>query len=270
MKKTLKMSLVALSLAASVASAADAELVIAAGKEGGGYDRAAHTMAERLGQRGYDVEVLNLNGSDEITLKVCGGEAQVGITQVDAMDARAAEGCDLRPVGVYGDGEVALLLFPPKSSLNELSDLTGEHAVLVDTIGSGTSLFWDTIRRIENGPDGNQSEWSKARAVNDPMNMAEPLSSFGDIDAVIMVRLPDSRDISVLLERGWSLGELWDKDLNDYEFNGEPLYASEKISVRAGGKRYKEWGYHVRSFIVVTQATSRDRQVFSHIAGAAQ
>ena len=58
------------------------DLVIAAGKEGGGYHKKAEEIAVRLEQRGHDVEVVNYNGSDEITLAMCKGEAQIGIGQI--------------------------------------------------------------------------------------------------------------------------------------------------------------------------------------------
>lgn len=264
----MKTVIVAMLLAAS---SLNAETInIATGKTGGGYDAAAQTAAQKLRQRGNDVSVSNLNGSDEITLKICRGEAQVGLTQIDAIDARAAEGCTLRPVAVYGDGEIAVILFPPNSEFDEMDDLTDQQTVLVDTVGSGSSLFWDTIRRIENGPDGNKSDWSKAKTVNEPVSMAEALHSFGDIDAVIMVRTMNSADLSALLSRGWTLGELYDKDLNDYLFNDEPLYEPMKIRERVDGKKVKGYGYKVRSFVVVNNDVARNREMLSQIAGAFQ
>ena len=87
-------------------------LVIAAGKKGGGYHKKAEELAVRLEQRAHDVEVVNYNGSDEITLAMCNGEAQIGIGQIDAVDARRLEGCRLHPAADYGT-ELALLLFTP-------------------------------------------------------------------------------------------------------------------------------------------------------------
>jgi TRAP-type uncharacterized transport system substrate-binding protein len=243
------------------------DLTIATGKEGGGYDAAARTAATKLAQRGHVVEVVNLNGSDEITLAVCSGNATAGYTQIDAMDARAKEGCNLRPLSNYGNGEYAVILFPPDSDLDALDDLTSANAVLVDTIGSGTSLFWDTIVRIEQ-TDGSGDDWSEARAVNDPLAMAEPLANFGDIDAVIMVRTEDSSDISNLVSRGWKMGELWDRQIDDYEFNGKPLYEVEKKTFTINSRKTKAYTYKVLSFAVTTEATSRDRELFAVLAGS--
>lgn len=252
---------------ASVASASD--LTIATGQPGGGYASAAAKIAQRLEQRNYDVDISHLQGSDEITLALCGGNADIGITQIDAMDARAMEGCQLKPVGTYGV-EAAVILFPPKSKHNELDDLGADAKILVDTVGSGTDLTWHTMVRIENSEHGNKSKWSQATAVNDPVSMAQTAADFGDIHAVIMVRKPDSLAISQLLERGWKLGELFDKDIDDYEFNGQPLYGKKKFKIKAGRKNHKGWGYEIRSFVVATPALAADRQSFSVVAGAAR
>ena len=74
------------------------------------------------------------------------------------------------------------------------------------------------------------------------------------------LRKPDSADVQALLGQGWVLGELWDRDINDLEFNGAPLYRSEKLKVPTpGGKTLKAWGYEVRSFITVPRALAHSR-----------
>ncbi|WP_282091308.1 hypothetical protein [Epibacterium ulvae] len=264
------MKKLALTIALLLGTPALAEdISIATGKLGGGYDAAANSLQQRLEQRGFDVEIDNYAGSDEITLALCSGDANLGIAQIDAVDARASEGCNLKPVGVYGE-EIAVILFPPKSRLDELDDITADHAVLVDTIGSGTDLFWHTIVRIETGDDGNKSAWSKVRPVNEPVDLAETLASFGEIDAVMMVRTPKSPDIENLLKRGWTLGELHDKDLDDYKFGDASLYEGRKITLKGSYRKQKGYGYTVRSFYLVTSDLAADRKAFSTIAGAAR
>lgn len=66
------------------ATAAAEPLTIATGKPNGGYDKRAKQIAERLVQRGIPTAIQNKNGSDEISLAVCGGQAQVGIMQIVA------------------------------------------------------------------------------------------------------------------------------------------------------------------------------------------
>ena len=259
-----------LSLIAKPAAAAEAQYVIAAGKAGGGYDKRAQDMAERLKQRQMLTDVINLNGSDEISLAVCGKRAQIGIMQIDAIYARSLEGCTMKPVGVYGE-EVAVILFPPKSDMDELSDLTAQSAVMVDTIGSGSDLFWNTIVRIETGDDGSGDEWAKARVVNDPLELAVASATMGDVQALVLVRKPDSPDITRLLELGWTMGELWDKDVNDLQFRGAELYESAKIDIRYGASKARDYGYVVRSFIVVgNDVANGDRNAYAAIVKAAQ
>lgn len=257
-------------LTTPAASAAEAQYVIATGKAGGGYDRRAQDMAERLKQRQMPTDILNLNGSDEISLAVCAKRAQIGIMQIDAIYARSLEGCTMKPVGVYGE-KVAVLLFPPKSDMDELSDLNAQSAVMVDTIGSGTDLFWNTIVRIETGDDGSGDEWAKARIVNDLLELAMASATMGDVQALALVRKPDSPDIVRLLELGWTMGELWDKDINDLQFRGAELYESTKIEVRYGRSKARDYGYVVRSFIVVgNDVANGDKNAYAAIVKAAQ
>lgn len=251
-------------LAAMVlATMAHAEpLTIAAGKPGGGYDAKAQQMATRLEQRNVDTTVVNMNGSDEISLAVCSGKADMGIMQIDAAFARSMDGCTMKAVANYGT-EVAVLLVPPKAKIQKLKNFTVENRILVDTIGSGTDLFWRTIVAIDQGPDGSKDEWSKAQAVNDPLALAQPLASMNDIQAVLLVRKSQSSDISNLLSAGWTVAELWDKDVNHQMFNGVALY--EPISGDLG------WIYKVRSFIMTTQAIANgDRALFTSIVSASQ
>jgi TRAP-type uncharacterized transport system substrate-binding protein len=111
----LKFLLTALVLAATTATAATAQEVhIAVGQAGRGYEARGQEISQRLSQRGYDVQVDNYEGSDAISLAVCGERATMGIVQIDAIYARAEEDCALKVVGTYGN-EFAFLLFPPDS-----------------------------------------------------------------------------------------------------------------------------------------------------------
>ncbi len=242
------------------------DLVIAAGKEGGGYHKKAEEIAVRLEQRGHDVEVVNYNGSDEITLAMCKGEAQIGIGQIDAVDARRLEGCRLHPTADYGT-ELSFLLFPPgtKKRQRKLHKLDESNFILVDTIGSGSDLFWRTIVRIENSEDGNGSDWAKVSPVHEMPELATSLANFGEIDGLLLVRLPSSPDIINLLDDGWRLGELYDKDINDYVFNNASLYEAQAIKVK-GKKTYGGGsGYKVKSFILTTAEVKSDRTLFTDI-----
>lgn len=235
-------------------SASAEPLVIAAGKPTGGYDKAAQRLSQRLSQRNVDAAVLNFNGSDEITIKLCAKQADLGYTQIDAIYTRAIEGCHLTPVGFFGN-EYAIIMFPPDSPHDELEDLTSENTLLVDTVGSGTDLFWTTIKNIE-AEHGNGSSWAEAASLNEVLDIAPTLAEIGEIDAVLMVRKPESHDIDYLLNLGWSLGWVYDKDINDVEFNGQPLYES------ADNYQF----YEVRSYIAA--GPNFDKTLTRQIQGA--
>lgn len=257
-------------LLSPVAGHAQATIGIAAGKAGGGYDRRAQQIEQRLAQRGLVATVSNFNGSDEISLALCSGRAQIGLMQIDAIYARSLEGCQMKAVASYG-AEVALILFPPRADKNQLSDLGPSSAVMADTIGSGADLFWRTIVRIEQGEDGTKDEWSNARVVNDPLELANANAEMGEVDAVILVRKADSPDVQNLLGQGWTLGELWDRDIDDLAFNGAPLYRSEKMTIQGSGGKAKGWGYEVRSFVMIARALAEgDRLQFAAITAAVQ
>lgn len=251
----------ALVLVAGIASAQDktAPLVIAAGVDGGGYDKFADTMAIRLNQRGYsNVVVTNNNGSDAISLAACNGKADVWIAQIDAIYTRYQEGCSLSPVADYGT-EYAVILFPPDSANYKLRHLTAADRVAVDGIGSGTELFWKTIVAINNGDKGGKDDWSKAVSVESAPDQLNTMANFGDIQAAIFVRKSDSKDITMLLEQGWHLGEMWSGDIDNLKFNNKRLYESAEPGIRFSAGKVSNYAYEVRSFVGVSKAHADDR-----------
>jgi TRAP-type uncharacterized transport system substrate-binding protein len=247
-----------------------APVVIAAGMQGGGYDKFAKTMAQRLGQRGYDsVSVTNNNGSDAITLAACNAKADVWIAQVDAIYTRYQEGCALAPVADYGT-EYAVMLVPPKSPISELSDITGNDTIATDGVGSGTELFWKTIVSIENGDNGSKDEWAKAKTMESSPELLNTMANFGDIQAAILVRKLDSEHIKMLLNQGWAMVELWDKDINDEEFNNLPLYESTEATVNFTKGADDNWVYAVRSFVGVSKKHADNRPLKMDVAASVQ
>ena len=251
----------ALVLGAGMAQAQDktAPITIAAGMPGGGYDAFARSMAVRLNQRGYDnVTVSNNNGSDAITLAACNGKADVWIAQIDAIYTRFEEGCNLTPVADYGT-EYAVILFPPDSPNYKLRHLKATDHIAVDGIGSGTELFWKTIVAIDNGDNGDKATWSKATPVESSPDQLNTMANFGDIQAAILVRKTDSADITMLLEQGWKIGEMWAGDIDNQQFNNKPLYESKQPSFHFSGGDVSNYAYAVRSFVGVTKVHAADR-----------
>jgi hypothetical protein len=251
MKKFLLTS--ALILGASMTFAQDKTeaLVIATGKAGGGYDKASHATSTRMSQRGWkNITILNTNGSDEITLAACNGNADIWWSQIDAIYARSLEGCILDPVAFNG-AEYAILMFPPDSDNSKLKHIGSDDIVAVDKIGSGTELFWNTVVGIETGDNGTGDDWASAKVANVPMNSKALVSAAkaGKLTAVVMVRKPDNVDILNMLALGWTFGEFYDKDINDQLFNNKPLYASIELELLPDAENYV---YEVNSFVGVS------------------
>ncbi|WP_172330755.1 hypothetical protein [Mangrovicoccus sp. HB161399] len=276
MRNFLIPALLAVSAAAAPAFAQtasdDAAIHVAVGQQGRGYEKRGQEIAQRLTQRGYEVWIDNYEGSDAISLALCGDRATVGIMQIDAIFAREQEGCQLKTVANYGN-EYAFILFPPDSRMDELSDLGEGDRILVDTIGSGTELFWRTIVGIETGDMGNKSDWSKATPVHDLTLLAPTLAEQGDIDAMLMVGVAGNDEVTKLLENGWELGELYDKDINDMEFRGKSLYARENVKMEVPGHFFDEKNdaYVVPSYIVIGAGLqTADRKLYGDVVAASQ
>lgn len=269
----MKKLLLSILAAVSISGAAMAqEVTIGVGQPGRGYEAFGKEMASRMADR-INAGVVNFEGSDAISRAVCDGKVSAGIMQIDAIYTRQKEGCKLRVVGTYGT-EFAFMLVPPGSGIASLDDLTADNAVLVDTAGSGTDLFWQTVVGIENGPNGNKSGWSKARAVNDPTILAEAAAEVGDIDAVLIVGKTDSKDLKALIDAGWELIEFYDKDINDETFNGESLYPIGEAEVAGTGGwlsgNTSNDSYSIRSFVVLGEAASKDKVILAEFARAAK
>lgn len=260
MKKILFVALVSLvglaSLSVSMASASE-PLTIYTGAKGGGYDKAAQQAAARLQQRGLEVIVENRNGSDDITLQSCQTDNSMWIAQIDALYQREMkDGCHLSVIADYGD-EVAMIFFPPKSRSNSLDDLTAADKVFVSKVGSGSELTFRNMQAIEK-EHGRGDDWSDAEVVTGDLRRLNALANRGKVSAAVLVMKPGDSRVQKLLDTGWKLGYLYDKDINDLKFGDAPLYEAYKLNVTVGSKRHKNWGYVVKSFIGTTEYVELD------------
>jgi TRAP-type uncharacterized transport system substrate-binding protein len=240
-------------LAAPMAMAQDAATAtttvrLAAASQGGGYDGAMRNLQAQMNRQGdsFDVTVQNLDGSEAIVNALCSGLADFGPAQKDAY---RAGGCDLRPVGVYG-AEYTQIFFPPGSRYDELSDLDGSHTILVGNIGSGAALTWDTMVSIETGEHGNNSDWSQVAPLYESPDSAEGYAATGEIDAVFIVAKQDHPVVTRLMAAGWEPGWVEDKDVNDLEFNGAPLY--NRVSLDYEGFWSSREVYEVQTIYLVS------------------
>lgn len=236
-------------LVTSTASSSEETMKVFTGAEGRGYSNFTTTVVNRM--KDYDFEQENLSGSMEIAQSICDHDGfSFGPAQLDAIYT-LREDCDFQILGEYSNQEYAMILFPEDSRYNELSDLNGDSKIATDTFGSGTYLFAQTIKKIET-EHGNGSSWSDAKTVEVLDTLLTAEAKAGNIDAAILVTSNDSSEIRELFKEGWTLGELYDKDINDLEFNGSPLYKHETVDFEIPG-----WGndqsndaYVVKTFII--------------------
>ena len=265
--KTYTMALAfVIGLVGGVSGQEPVDLTIATGKAGGGYDKAAQTLGKVIGQRGYSYVVDNYNGSKEISLKVCNNQANLGFMQIDALYAREMEGCTLEVIASYG-AEYAMMFVPPKSNIDELSDLTSSDKIIVDTVGSGSELWWDTVVGIETGDEGSGDDWATAQVLRDTkIIQAFALSKKNGVSAVIVVNKPNSDNIKKLLKAGWQLVELYDKDINDLQYNNGPLYDSLEVEVGESDVGFvTNWSYKVESFIAANEYVIDNSQLYDDL-----
>lgn len=244
-------SAVAAALFISTTAFAQESLVIAAGNPKGGYAAYANSLAERLNKYKIPAAVQNYSGSAEIAAAICSKEAVLGPVQMDAVYTSSLKGCAMEPIAVYG-AEYAMILFPPDSDYSALSDLGKGNKILVDAIGSGSELSLQTMIMIEKGPDGSRSSWSEASLVNGSYESAPAMAQTGVIDAAFMVVKLDNPRMLGLVNQGWSIGDISDKDINDLLFNGKPLYEKVDVNLKKSwfGGADNGVGYKVNSIVV--------------------
>lgn len=263
MKTTLIMSL---GLFTTPAIADD--LTFYTGKEGGGYHGYSKDVVQRLNQYGVgQVSIENRNGSDDITLQACSNDNSLWVAQVDAIWTREMkQGCYLEVLADYGN-EYTYLMFPPDSEKSKLGHLDSSSKILVDRIGSGSELTWKNMVFIDQ-EHGGSDDWGKAKPVTSDIRRASALANKGDIDAVFLVRTPSSSDIGRLIDQGWSIGKMSDKDINDLMYGSKPLYEKADVQFEGCKKCYND-GYVVRSVVGTTEhMESRDADLFYNIMDA--
>ena len=258
----MKKTLVTLASLALFAGAAIAEPVsIGAGKEGRKYDKWAQDIASAFTQRGTEASVINFTGSDEITLGLCSDKVAFAPAQQDAAYQRAMEGCELLELWTYPSEEYMFLLVPPKSDIDELEDLTETSKVATDLAGSGSDFTLRQLRRIEQGDEGSKDDWSKLQIDNRSLKSAMGLGAGGKLDAVFIVADTGSADLAFFLKNGWTAVEVYDKDLNDLEYNGQSLYEGEDVRIN-GSKVYT---YRVKTFIYGKELPAATQELFESV-----
>lgn len=221
-----------LAFGASFASASASEITLCAGKEGGGYDGVMRAVSVELEKLGNTVTILNLDGSEAILDALEAGRCAYGPAQkdVDYLKAKNDPGFEasVRPVSVLYN-EVMTMVCSAESGIDELSDLTSDNTVIVDTIGSGSALSWDNMVQIEK-EFGGGSSWSAATPKYLPLSEAEAAISVGEAQCAFGIAGVPAGWALTFINDGGTLAWVYDKDLNDLEFpKGTSLYNYAKL-----------------------------------------
>lgn len=273
MIKNTFLGLVAVSTMIFSATSALAEdsITIYTGAEGRGYDTFTDTIASRI--KGVDVSVENLSGSMEIAQAICDDDNfSFGPAQADAIYALRDE-CEFQILGKYPQKEYAMIFFPKDSEYDELSDLDENHKISADVFGSGSYLFAKTIVDIEN-EHGNGSNWIDAEIVEEASEFLTSAAEAGELDAAILVTSNTSAEVKSLFDEGWTLGELYDKDINDLEFNGKSLYDYDEVEFEIPGglifsNNQENSAYVVNTFIIARKDLVKSNRKLARNIGRA-
>lgn len=205
------------------------EVTLCGGAEGGGYDTIMRRIGNELEKRGHKVNIRNLGGSEDILNEINNGSCDYGPAQKDIHFKMKSKMTGTLPVSLLYE-EVMLLVCTKNSGYDELSDIKEGDIILTDVIGSGSALTWETMVQIENEV-GNKSPWSRARVDNTtPLSSASGKMSLGDVKCAFGVnKLSKDNWAGTLEKQGHVVSWIYDKHLDDLEYNGSPLYNSVRI-----------------------------------------
>lgn len=238
-------------------SALAGEVTLCSGSAGGGYDGLIQSVGVELQKADHTVTIRNFAGSENILNGIAGGQCAFGPAQGDIFYLMSKNDQSVLSKVIPVDllyTEVMTLVCSPSSGYDELSDLAEGDPVIVDSIGSGSALTWENLKNIE-AEYGSGSAWSKATPIFSPLDEAGGALATGQAKCAFGVgKVPSNWAIN-LVNRGYTLSYIYDKDINDLEFpEGQSLY--EAVTVRKGGYKSGFDSYRVPA-ILFRSATAK-------------
>lgn len=227
----------ALSLFTAPVMAAD--VTLCAGTPGRNYDSVMKGIASQLQTQGHNVNILNLGGSEDILNALDSGKCSYGPAQKDVHYNMSKKNAGLSgsvtPIALLYN-EVMTMFCSADSGIDELSDVNSDTKVIIDKIGSGSALTWETMVAIEK-EFGNGSSWINASVEYSPLDEAMATISLGNADCAFGVGAVPSNWAKQLEENGATLAWIYDKDLNDLMVGKSSLYPYQRV--KAGPYSYK-------------------------------
>ena len=270
MRKYGFMGLVTLSLASmacvSPSNAQTAgDITLCSGSPGRNYDSVMRGIGQELTNRGYNVTIKNLGGSEDIIRNLENGSCSYGPAQKDIHYKMAIDDAQINqsvtPIALLYH-EAMTMFCSSDSNIDELSDITGDTTVIVDSIGSGSSLTWENMVDVET-KYGNKSDWINAKTSFTPLDEATAALSLGQADCAFGVGAVPSNWALELQKAGMTVAWVYDKDLNDLMVGKSSLYPA--IRVPYGAYESKFDTYAIPAILFRSSAVKKNPEVDSLI-----
>ena len=208
------------------------DITLCAGAPGRNYDSVMQSVAIQLNKRGHHAIVKNLGGSEDILRELDAGTCDYGPAQKDVHYKLSKESATfastVSPL-VLMYNEAMQMFCSEDSGIDELEEIDETTTVIIDSIGSGSALSWQTMKDVEN-EYGNKSSWINAKTIYEPLDEAGAIIALGEADCAFGVgAVPAAGWGSELNEGGLTPVYIYDKDLNDLIVGKSPLYQSVRI-----------------------------------------
>ena len=155
----------------------------------------------------------------------------------------------------------AMMMFCSKDSgIDELEEIDDTTKVIVDVIGSGSALSWDTMVSVEK-EYGSGSSWINAQLQFSPLDEAVAALSLGEADCAYGVGAIPSNWAKSLDDAGENVVWIYDKDLNDLTVGKAPLYPSTRVPYGAYSSKFDT--YLIPAVLFRSNKTPKDAGVDS-------
>lgn len=261
----LRFGIIAAALLGSCALASAADVTLCAGAQGRNYDSIMKSIGIELTSRGHNVTLKNLKGSEDILRNLDSGGCDYGPAQKDVhynlSQSNSGFAATVTPISMLYN-EAMTMFCTAGSGIDELEEIDETTTVIVDGIGSGSALTWETMKKVEI-EYGNSSDWINARTVFTPLDEAQASLSLGEADCAFGVGAVPSNWAKTLDDGSNNVVWVYDKDLNDLTVGKASLYPA--VRVPAGAYTYKFDTYAVPAILFRSNKNPKNDEIDSLI-----
>lgn len=234
MKPVIMMSLLAFSVSANAV-----DLLVVTGREGGSYfSNIGPKVVKNMKAVGLSSEFVSSGGSLDNLEKVAKGEAQIGISQADAISYFKKTNPQLAQtveIGVDVGDECAFLVSKKGGKVTSDDNLqTKGISISVGAKGDGSRATWDFMATLE-----PKFKNSQVFDFGGATGLSKVLS--GASDAFLFVTNPDEKVLFnneifkfVSSNKNLQFVPITDWDLNDKLPNGDAVYTFKKVTIGKG------------------------------------